>query len=334
MQLVLHRDGLRRGYKQALWGALAAILAMLVLWPLVQLEQRAFGEGGAALSRMVRLPGFATTMTTMAVLAVASSALAVVGGVLLAWCAAMLPRPLRTVGQAVPLLPLMLPSAAAVTGWVFLLSPEIGYLNAALRVLPLLDRLETGPFNIYSLTGIIVVTALTLSSFVYLFVFTGFQELGQELEAAASACGAGPFRRLFTITLPLLRPSILFASSVVFLLGLGQFTVPLLLGRTERINVLTTEMFNLTLQAPVDYGLGAALGSPILLAGVVLLVISRNGCLGSNGASSWSRPRPGTSRARPRGGVPRPSWRSASLPRSCRWPHCSTCRFRPSGLRR
>src|SRR5260370_42298880 len=82
--------------------------------------------------------------------------------------------------------------------------------------------------------------------------------MGQELEAAAAACGASPVRRLFTITLPLLRPSIVFAAGVVFLLGMGQFTVPLLLGRPSRIDVLTTEMFYLTLSYPIDYGRPAA----------------------------------------------------------------------------
>ncbi len=82
-------------------------------------------------------------------------------------------------------------------------------------------------------------------------------------------------RRLFTITIPLLRPSIVFASSVIFLLGMGQFTVPLLLGRTEQINVLTTEMFYLTLNPPVDYGLGAVLGLPILITGIVLVVVQK-----------------------------------------------------------
>ena len=56
---------------------------------------------------------------------------------------------------------------------------------------------------------------------------------------------------------------------------MGQFTVPLLLGRTEQINVLTTEMFYLTLNPPVDYGLGAVLGLPILATGIVLVVVQK-----------------------------------------------------------
>jgi iron(III) transport system permease protein len=99
--------------------------------------------------------------------------------------------------------------------------------------------------------------------------------MGQELEAAAAASGASPTMRFFTITLPLLRPSIIFATGVVFLLGLGQFTAPLLLGRTAKIDVLTTEMFYLTERFPVDFGLGAALGFPILALGLMVVLFQK-----------------------------------------------------------
>lgn len=72
-----------------------------------------------------------------------------------------------------------------------------------------------------------------------------------------------------------MRPSIVLASGVVFLLGLGQFTAPLLLGRTSGIDVLTTEMFHLTLSYPIDYGLGAALGFPILVAGLIVVLAQK-----------------------------------------------------------
>ena len=106
-------------------------------------------------------------------LALASSVIAVVVGTLLAWCASMLPQPVRRVGQLLPLLPMVMPLAAKVTGFIFLLSPQIGYLNALLRKLPFLDHLNEGPFDIYSLEWIIILTGLGLSSFVYLFVLSG-----------------------------------------------------------------------------------------------------------------------------------------------------------------
>ena len=265
----------RQAAPQTAWMLLAIGVGFLVLSPVLQLQWRAFLDGGSAFVRMQDLPRIGTTLGTTIVLAILSSILAVLMGTLLAWCASMLPQRVRRIGELAPLLPLVVPAVAAVTGWIFLLSPRVGYLNMALRSLPGLDRLEEGPFDIYSVTGIIIITGMLLSSFVYVFVFTGLKNMGQELEAAAAACGALPTMRFFTITLPLLRPSIIFATGVVFLLGLGQFTAPLLLGRTAKIDVLTTEMFYLTERFPVDFGLGAALGFPILALGLMVVLFQK-----------------------------------------------------------
>ena len=265
----------RQAAPQTAWVLLAIGVGFLVLSPVLQLQWRAFLDGGSAFARMQDLPRIGTTLSTTVVLAILSSVLAVFMGTLLAWCASMLPQRVRRVGELAPLLPLVVPAVAAVTGWIFLLSPRVGYLNMALRSLPGLDTLEEGPFDIYSVTGIIIITGMLLSYFVYVFVFTGLKNMGQELEAAAAACGASPTMRFFTITLPLLRPSIIFATGVVFLLGLGQFTAPLLLGRTAKIDVLTTEMFYLTERFPVDFGLGAALGFPILALGLLVVLFQK-----------------------------------------------------------
>ena len=265
----------RKVAPQAGWILIVLVVGFGVLWPILQLQWRAFTDGGAAFGRMAELRRIGDTVRTTVVLALVSSAMAVVLGTLLAWCASLLSERVRKIGEMAPLLPLVVPAVAAVTGWIFLLSPKVGYLNIALRSLPFLSRLEEGPFDIYTVTWIVSTTGLLLSSFVYVFVFTGLKNMGQELESAAAACGASPVRRWFTITLPLLRPSIISATGMVFLLGMGQFTAPLLLGRSTGIDVLTTEMFHLTLKYPIDFGLGAALGFPILVAGIVVVLLQK-----------------------------------------------------------
>jgi iron(III) transport system permease protein len=260
---------------QVLWLILALLVGAAVVLPLVRLESLAFADHGAAFVRMIQQPRFWETLRTTIILAVCSSLLAVLLGTGLAWGSSMLPRAVRRVGQLIPLLPLLVPTVSAVLGWMFMLSPSVGYLNSLLRKLPMFSSLSDGPFDIYTVPWIVLITALLLASFVYLFVHTGLENLGEEMEAAAAASGAGPMRRMFTITIPLLRPSILFAAAIVFLLGMGQFTVPLLLGRTSNIDVLTTQMFFLAQNYPIDYGLGAALGFPILMVGLVLVIAQK-----------------------------------------------------------
>ena len=60
------------------------------------------------------------------------------------------------------------------------------------------------------------------------------------------------FGVFFRVTLPLLRPTLLYGGGVALLLGLGQFTGPLLLGRTAGIDVVTTEIYRDMSQTPVS----------------------------------------------------------------------------------
>jgi iron(III) transport system permease protein len=79
----------------------------------------------------------------------------------------------------------------------------------------------------------------------------------------------------FRVVLPLLRPSLVYGAGVSLLLGLGQFTAPLLLGRNEGINVLTTDMYFQTQLVPPQYGIAAAIGSPLLVFGIFILFVNR-----------------------------------------------------------
>jgi iron(III) transport system permease protein len=59
------------------------------------------------------------------------------------------------------------------------------------------------------------------------------------------------------------------------LLGLGQFTAPLLLGQTEGVKVLTTEMYLRTSESPTDFAAAAAAGSPLLILGLLVVFAQR-----------------------------------------------------------
>lgn len=257
------------------WGAFTAGLAFLTLRPLLQLSQRALADSAQGLRDLWNMPGIGEVVLTTVWLGLGSVAVAVTLGTGLALCTARLPRRFRGVLSTIPLVPLVIPGVAAVIGWMFLLSPTVGYVNTLLRELPMFDDRTSGPINVYSVPWIVLITGFSLTSFVYLFVQTGLRNMGDEYQVAAAACGASPARILWTVTLPLLRPSIVYAAGIVLLLGLGQFTAPLILGRASGVDVLTTEMFKLVQSFPVNFGLGAGLGSPLIVAGIAVVVLQR-----------------------------------------------------------
>ncbi len=87
--------------------------------------------------------------------------------------------------------------------------------------------------------------------------------------------GSSPWGVFFRVTLPLLRPTLIYGGGIALLLGLGQFTAPLLLGSTAGINVVTTEIYREMSQTPVAYGTAAALGSTLLVFGVVVVMLQK-----------------------------------------------------------
>lgn len=262
---------LRTSGRQSFWIALAVVASVLVLLPIASLLHLAFSDAGSGLRQLWNEPRAAKVLWNTLMLGLGAVVVAVLSGTIVAFSVWSLPPSARRYTSFIPVLPLLIPSVAHVIGFVFLFSPENGYVNTFVRALPGFEGTNSGPFNIYTATGIITYTGLHLSAFVYLFVLTGLQDLGEEYAQAARVNGAGPMRTLFTITLPMLRPVFVYASMVVMLLALGQFSGPLMLGRRQGIDVITTEMYLVTREFPVNYPLGAAYAIPLLIVAVILV---------------------------------------------------------------
>jgi iron(III) transport system permease protein len=253
------------------------VLGYLVLLPLVRLQMMAF-EGGSTggFATAYGRDNFGRTVVNTIGLALGSLVIGLVLGTLLAWASTRLPRRLRLLA-ILPVLPIVIPAIASVAGWAFLLAPAPGYLNAVLRLLPWWSGLREGPVNIYSAPWIVILTGFGLTSFVYLFIRSAFANISADYLEAASVSGSSGLRVFFTITLPLLRPALIYGGGVALLLGLGQFTAPLLLGTNQGITVLTTDMYNQVTSTPVQYGTAAAIGTPLLIFGVVVVALQKAG---------------------------------------------------------
>jgi iron(III) transport system permease protein len=249
-------------------------LAVLVLLPLIKLQMIAFADGAAGYRSAYSVPTILQSIRNTVGLAIGSTAIAIFFGTLLAWWATQLPARLGFL-RVFPVLPIVIPAVANVSGWAFLFSPRPGYLNALLRQLPWWSDLTSGPVDIYSLFWIVAITGFSLSAFVYLFVSAGLRNINSELIEASRISGSTAFKTFFVVTLPLLRPVLLYGGGVALLLGLGQFTAPLLLGINKGLLVLTTEMYFATQQVPINHGAAAAIGSPLLVFGIVLVFVQK-----------------------------------------------------------
>ncbi len=281
MTITLHRSRPRPTDRiRTAWlaerGSKSAVLVLSVAFaatPVVYVFSKALVDDAAGVRRLVDDPYFWDALRVTLTLAVGSTLFALALGTALAWWAHVLPRKRRWLG-ALPLLPLVAPSLALLLGYIFLLNPNIGYLNAGLRSLPGLGA-SSGPFDVYTVPWMIVVTGLSLSAFVYLFVRSALSQFPRDLVESAATSGASPRWVFWRVIFPLLRPALVYGSMTVGVLSLGQFAAPLFLGRQGGIHVLSTEVFFHSTTYPPDRALASAYGLPIVAAGVLFLGFQR-----------------------------------------------------------
>src|SRR5206468_4777459 len=87
-------------------------------------------------------------------------------------------------------------------------------------------------FDIYGKAGIAFVLGAAGLPLVVLAGAAALARLDPALEEAARICGAGPFRTLGTVSLPLSLPAFLSGAALVFLYAASAFGVPYMLGIT------------------------------------------------------------------------------------------------------
>ncbi|MFH0813240.1 MAG: iron ABC transporter permease [Pseudomonadota bacterium] len=193
-------------------------------------------------------------------------------GLALAWITARTNTPLRVKLEPLNMIPYFLSALVGAISWSYIISPKIGFLNVFL-----MDtfNLSGPPFNIYSIGGIIWVEAVHFIPFVYLFMCGLFQKMDPALEESARVSGASMFQTIKTVTLPLALPGILYSLSILFIITLGSFAVPAMLGLPVNITVIGTQMREVINRYPSDYSLASAMGMITLIMCIVVIIIQR-----------------------------------------------------------
>ncbi len=138
---------------------------------------------------------------------------------------------LKTLGT----LPLILPTFIGAEAWLILLGRNGLFAK-------LFQPLGIQIPSIYGWKGIVLVFALQFFPFVFLMVSSAINAIDRSLEEAATNLGSGRLRVFFTVTLPVITPSILAGGLVVFYLCIENFGVPVLIG--EDFRVLSVQAYN------------------------------------------------------------------------------------------
>ena len=190
-------------------------------------------------------------------------------GTFLAWVSERTNTPFKKLFVVMSLIPFIIPGILSTIAWILLLSPKIGLINIVVKGLL---GLESAPFNVYSMWGMIWAEAIHLYPLVFLLMSAAFRNMDTSLEEAALTAGSSTFATFWRITLPLMRPAMFSVLLINFIRGIEAFEVPALIGVPAKISVFTTKIFLAIHQFPSDFGLAGAYA-------VTLLVISTTGVL-------------------------------------------------------
>jgi iron(III) transport system permease protein len=277
-------DGMRRRAAEGLWVALLlAILAFLVVYPVLMLLLGALTDTNpvidgfgvfrlsiANFTTVLSNPNVGEALLNTLVACGGGTAVAVVIGLTFSWIVVRTNTPCKGFIAAVSMLPLFAPPLVAGIAWVILGSPKTGLINTMFKWAGLDLRVD-----FYTLSGLIFVFGVYYAPYVYMFTASALRNMDPSLEEAAEVAGASAFATLFSVTFPLIMPAIISGMLLSFIVMLGIYGIPAVLGAPANINVLTTYIFRLTNWSPPLYNTAAAVAILLMVVTGILVYVQQ-----------------------------------------------------------
>ena len=270
--------------RSVVFGSTIAVVSYLVLVPLIMLLYASIKSTEDKLpfeTTGMTLANYTTVLTSSSTLPIflntflftaGSLAIGLPLAVLMAWLLERTALPARRWIAALILVPMTIPSLLSAIAWIQLLDPRIGLVNVVLRNVLGLPG-DSGPFDIYTLSGMCFVQGLRLVPSAYLMIAASFRAMDPSLEEQGAMAGRGVGQTTLRITLPIMRPALLAMLIYYIIVVIESFDIPGLLGFTARIRVLSTAIYWAThseVGLP-DYGLASALGALVLVVALLLM---------------------------------------------------------------
>jgi iron(III) transport system permease protein len=194
-------------------------------------------------------------------------------GVAIAWILARTKIPFSHTLEFLFWVSYMVPSLPTTIAWITLLDPDIGMINVGLKNLL---GLEQGPFNIFSVPGIVWANLMGHGISIKVMLLTpAFRNMDSTLEEAARVGGASNLRTLFRVTLPLMISPMMMVFALQLLRVFQSFETEYLLGMPFGFFVYSTKIFALVRNQVPNYGEATVLASLTLLIIVLIIPLQR-----------------------------------------------------------
>ncbi|MDH2433415.1 ABC transporter permease [Pokkaliibacter sp. MBI-7] len=258
------------------WRGSAALLPALLflgaffLLPLLGLLLRGFTEPQPGLGNYAQLfanAAYARVLFNTFAVATLVTLISVLLAFPLAWVITLVPRGWGRLVLNIVLLSMWTSLLARTYSWLVLLQGS-GVINSLLMSLGLIDEpLEM----VNNLTGVVIGMSYIMLPFIVLPLQATMQALDPMVLQAGAICGASPWVNFWRVFLPLCRPGLFSGGLMVFVMSLGYYVTPALLGGAQ--NMMLPEFIIQQVQSFLNWGLASAAAALLVLLTLVLFYL-------------------------------------------------------------
>ncbi|WP_078393213.1 ABC transporter permease [Shouchella patagoniensis] len=221
---------------------LTVLIFFLFVLPIIRLFSLSFfSDGTFTFANYIAIFAEASTWRILEntfVMVFGSTLLAIGLGLFFAWVVAYSDIRGKKLMQLFILIPFIIPSYIITLSWTQFMGTN-GLVGSFLG----LFSIDTLPFNLYSMSGMIFVLGLSHFPLVFLFTVNVLRKIPRDMEWAARASGATSQDVFRKITLPLALPGLAGGGLLAFIANLDNFGIPAFLGIPANITVLSTAIY-------------------------------------------------------------------------------------------
>jgi len=230
------------------------------------------GKGGdfslVNYERMIEYKSYARVYMITFQVSILTTILCILIGYPLAYFLAHIPRRLAGILMLTVLLPFWTSLLVRTYAWLVLLQKK-GLLNDfAIHI----GLWETPVKLVHNMTGTLIGMAHIMLPFLILPLYGAMRRIEPEMMHAAANLGAKPFQAFWKIFFPMSLPGMIAGSLIVFVLCLGFYVTPAVLGGGRVVMVAT--QITAILENQFNWGAASALGVVLLIATLIILYLS------------------------------------------------------------
>lgn len=174
--------------------------------------------------------------------------------------------------RAILFLPSITSTVAISMVWIWILNPEMGLINNFLRMIGFQNTPLWLSSESSSKMALVIMRTWQMSGYYMLIFLAGLQTVPTQLYEAASIDGAGPIKRFFSITLPMLSNTTFVVMILLIIEAFNMFESVFIMTSGGPLGSTSTIMYYIYEQAFTNYNMGYASSLAWILFIIILIV--------------------------------------------------------------